>query len=141
MSLIAAINSPKAMEYIGKMPTLSTTTQASLKSIIEEVLSSLYIPGAHNFAYVNNPQMQTTDNEGLDDSSSTKMPSGLPLKALAMDPELLFEERFGKVMVDNDNLVRDKKELEKQLRDLHDRLARLQENNVRRALQVQLSSC
>jgi protein HOOK3 len=85
--------------------------------------------------------MQTTDNEGLDDSSSTKMPSGLPLKALAMDPELLFEERFGKVMVDNDNLVRDKKELEKQLRDLHDRLARLQENNVRRALQVQLSSC
>jgi hypothetical protein len=42
MSLIAAINSPKAMEYIGKMPTLSTTTQASLKSIIEEVLSSLH---------------------------------------------------------------------------------------------------
>lgn len=38
MILLAAINSPKAMEYIGKMPSLTTATQASLKSIIEEVL-------------------------------------------------------------------------------------------------------
>jgi len=38
MILLAAINSPKATEYIGKMPTLTTATQASLMSIIEEVI-------------------------------------------------------------------------------------------------------
>ncbi|KAI9880472.1 MAG: hypothetical protein M1830_002824 [Pleopsidium flavum] len=129
MILLAAINSPKAMEYIGKMPTLNTATQASLKSIIEEVLSALYIPVARILAQTNSLQMQTTGNNAPDDSSSLKTPSGLPLKGQAMDPELFFEERIGKVMADNDDLSRDKRELEKQLRDLHDRLARLQDNN------------
>ena len=57
-----------------------------------------------------------------DDLGSPKMPIG---------PELLFEQRFGKVMVENEQLNRERKELQKELRELHDRLARLQENNVR----------
>lgn len=35
--LLAAINSPRSVEYIARMPTFSTSTQAYLKIIIEEV--------------------------------------------------------------------------------------------------------
>ncbi|MCJ1265448.1 hypothetical protein MMC22_005326 [Lobaria immixta] len=45
------------------------------------------------------------------------------------DPELLFEEQLANVMTENDNHRREKEELQKELRDLHGRLARLQENN------------
>ncbi|MCJ1368402.1 hypothetical protein MMC16_007544 [Acarospora aff. strigata] len=109
MTLIAAINSAKATDYIGKMPTLTTATQASLKSIIEK--------------------MQLAGDDVTDDTTPSLASLGPATMAQAMDPQLLFEERFGKVMIDNDNLMRDKRELEKQLRDLHNRLARLQENN------------
>lgn len=46
------------------------------------------------------------------------------------DPELLLEERLARIMAENDNLVREKKEVRKELRELHERLIRLQENNV-----------
>lgn len=46
-----------------------------------------------------------------------------------MDLELQFEERVGKVIAENDRLTHEKKEMEKALEDLHNRLARLQENN------------
>ena len=63
----------------------------------------------------------TSENEPSDDLSSPQMPA---------NPELLFEQKFGKVMADNEQLNRERKELQKELRELHDRLARLQENNV-----------
>ncbi len=46
------------------------------------------------------------------------------------DPELLFEERIGELMAENESYLRERKEFQKELRELHDRLARLQDNNV-----------
>ena len=59
--------------------------------------------------------------------NGTVVPSKLP----EMDQELLFEEKLGKVLADNENLKIEKRELQKNLQELHDRLARLQTNNVR----------
>lgn len=44
---------------------------------------------------------------------------------------MLLEERFGKIMADKNRLALENKDLQKDLRDLHSRLSRLQENNVR----------
>lgn len=68
-------------------------------------------------------QIQARAPESSDDR--TALPS-TPYR----DPELLIEERLGKVMAENENHRREKEELQKELRDLHDRLIRLQENNV-----------
>ncbi|KAK2755687.1 hypothetical protein FQN54_005836 [Arachnomyces sp. PD_36] len=102
--LIAAINSPSAETYVSTMPKLSTETQEGLKNIIEASQG----PPAERF-----------DEDGGDTSGPS----------YAMDPELQFEERVGKVLAENDKLSNEKKELEKALEDLHNRLARLQENN------------
>lgn len=69
-------------------------------------------------------------NDASENSTASQEATGAPTQTQATDPELLFEQRFGKVIADNDKLSRDKKELERELRDLHNRLARLQENNV-----------
>lgn len=74
--------------------------------------------------------MQLTANDDPDDSTASMEAPGAPAQTQATDPELLFEQRFGKVMADNDKLSKDKADLGKELSDLHDRLARLQENNV-----------
>ncbi|MCJ1352647.1 MAG: hypothetical protein MMC33_002631 [Icmadophila ericetorum] len=91
------------------MPSFSIAAQASLKDIIEEQQEASYPPSDYG-----TPQR-------------SQVPS--PPKP-TMDQELLFEERFGRVMADNERLNREKNELQKMLRDLHDRLARLQENNA-----------
>lgn len=69
-------------------------------------------------------QMQKNDEEKSDPDKITSPPTPIG------DPELLYEERLGELMADNENHVREKKELQKELRDLHDRLTRLQDNNV-----------
>ena len=125
--LIAALNSPKATEYIGRMPTLSTSTQASLKDLIEEVIEMWKsykqdVADNQQFQYKPYPTSDTGTPENRASSS---------LSSPAVDPELMFEQRFGKVMADNENLIREKKDMQKDLQDLHNRLARLQENNVR----------
>lgn len=105
--LIAAISSPNTETYVTTLQTLSTPTQETLKDIIEE---------AHNSQY-----------EPTDAGDDTK--DDLSKRDLPVDPELQFEERVGKVLADNDRLTHEKKELEKALEDLHNRLVRLQENN------------
>lgn len=74
--------------------------------------------------------MDETGNDASDDSAASKAATCEPTQIQATDPELLFEQRFGNIIADNDRLSRDKKDLEIELRDLHNRLARLQENNV-----------
>ena len=123
--LVAAINSPKAAEFIQTMPTLSTATQSSLKDLIEEVMHT-EIRTTKSSA--DGKQLQSSLPASDGDTSRTKV-SKSPLKS-SMDPELLFEERFGKVMADNDKLTKERGDLQKDLQDLHNRLARLQENNV-----------
>ncbi|SLM34318.1 Hook-related protein family [Lasallia pustulata] len=108
--LVAAINSPKATGYIAKMPTLSFPTQAFLKESIEE--------------------LQNTTNAASDsDIPSTPTPSSPPPPP-QIDAELIFEERYGKVMADNERLAQENQDVRKNVRDLRDRLAHLQENNA-----------
>lgn len=68
--------------------------------------------------------MQKNDEEKSNPDKITSPPTPIG------DPELLYEERLGELMADNENHIREKKELQKELRDLHDRLTRLQDNNV-----------
>jgi protein HOOK3 len=105
--LIAAISSPNAETYVTTLQELSTPTQEGLKDIIQEA---------------QNAQRDefTAEEEDRD---------GISKRDLTVDPELQFEERVGKVIAENDRLASEKKELEKALEDLHNRLARLQENN------------
>ncbi|KAJ5272843.1 hypothetical protein N7478_007968 [Penicillium angulare] len=104
--LIAAISSPNAETYVQTLQGLSTSTQEGLKDIIEE---------AHN-----------GQHEPLDAADELREDLA---KNPPVDLELQFEERVGKVLAENDRLSHEKKELEKALEDLHNRLARLQENN------------
>ncbi|KAJ5169082.1 uncharacterized protein N7482_004676 [Penicillium canariense] len=105
--LIAAISSPNAGTYVQTLQELSTPTQEGLKDIIEEAHSGQHEP-----------------LDGVDDLPEESAKSDHPV-----DLELQFEERVGKVIAENDRLTHEKKELEKALEDLHNRLARLQENN------------
>lgn len=105
--LIAAISSPNAETYVQTLQNLSTPTQEGLKDIIEE---------AHN-----------GQHEPVDDADESKEDSSK--RDHPVDLELQFEERVGKVIAENDRLTHEKKEMEKALEDLHNRLARLQENN------------
>ncbi|KAJ5928046.1 hypothetical protein N7466_007002 [Penicillium verhagenii] len=105
--LIAAISSPNAETYVQTLQELTTSTQQGLKDIIEE---------AHNGQY-----------EPL--HAADELREDLAKRDHPVDLELQFEERVGKVLAENDRLSHEKKELEKALEDLHNRLARLQENN------------
>lgn len=123
LTLIAAINSPRAKVYIGRMQTFSTSTQAHLKNLIEESLAQDTTP-RHTRSDKEN---QNSDSES--DVEGTQYDGG-SLPSNAVDVDLLFEERFGKLMAEKDVLVTEKKELQEDLRSLHNRLTRLQENNV-----------
>lgn len=127
--LVAAINSPKATGYIAKMPTLSFPTQAFLKESIEEVLRARMRPQSPPVS-ANVRQLQNTTNAASDsDIPSTPTPSSPPPPP-QIDAELIFEERYGKVMADNERLAQENQDVRKNVRDLRDRLAHLQENNV-----------
>ncbi|KAL1955619.1 hypothetical protein VTO42DRAFT_8352 [Malbranchea cinnamomea] len=106
--LMAAISSPNAEAYITTMQSLSTPTQEGLKDIIQEAQN----PTEDRLEQIRDEQ---------DDYRARR--------EVAVDPELQFEERVGKLLAENDKLSHEKKELEKALEDLHDRLARLQEHN------------
>ncbi|KAL1985551.1 hypothetical protein VTN96DRAFT_7771 [Rasamsonia emersonii] len=114
--LIAAISSPNAEAYVTTLQELSTPTQEGLKDIIQEAQN-----GQHDEL--------TAEEEERD---------GISKRDLTVDPELQFEERVGKLLAENDRLASEKKELEKALEDMHNRLARLQENND--TLQSRLAS-
>ena len=124
--LIAALNSAKSEVYIQKMPSLSISTQASLKDLIEDVLALTHLD---EVAETDIGQLQYKSYPASDVETSRSEDVTLSQKS-TLDPELLFEQRFGKVMADNEKLIREKKDMQQNLRDLHDRLVRLQENNV-----------
>ncbi|KAA8647509.1 putative microtubule binding protein HOOK3 [Aspergillus tanneri] len=114
--LIATIRSPNATSYVETLQNLSTPVQETLKNIFEEAEST---------------QHELTDGEDEPTDDAAK-------RDHSVDLELQFEERVGKVLAENDRLTHGKKELEKALEDLHNRLARLQENND--TLQTRLAS-
>ncbi|RHZ55659.1 uncharacterized protein CDV56_106472 [Aspergillus thermomutatus] len=113
--LIAVIRSPNPERFVNQIQDLSLQAQEGLKIAIEE----------------SNGELVSTDVE--DETNEDTKKQDLPV-----DLELQFEERVGKVIAENDRLTHEKKELEKALEDLHNRLARLQENND--TLQSRLAS-
>jgi protein HOOK3 len=113
--LIAVIRSPNPERFVNQIQDLSLQAQEGLKIAIEE----------------SNGELVSSDveDETIEDTKKQDLP---------VDLELQFEERVGKVIAENDRLTHEKKELEKALEDLHNRLARLQENND--TLQSRLAS-
>ncbi|KAI9836244.1 MAG: hypothetical protein M1819_001581 [Sarea resinae] len=115
--LMAAINSPKTnKQNIEKLASLDIPTQTSIKYIIEDMGAT---------------------NEDTASSASPEMTSRSDVKSPAMDPELEFEERLGKVMREKDDLAKGNKGLQKDINNLHKRLEHLQQNND--TLQKQLT--
>ena len=112
--LISAINSPNAGLYVETLQKLSTPTQETLKHVFEVA--------------------QYDQLDGSDAADEMKEEN----RDASVDLELRFEERMGKMLADRDRLTHEKKELEKTLEDMHNRLARLQENND--TLQSRLAS-
>ncbi|EEH37596.2 M protein repeat protein [Paracoccidioides lutzii Pb01] len=106
--LLAAISSPNAETYITTMQKLSTSTQEGLKDIIQEAQNP------------SDERLEELDYERNYNSTRRDLP---------MDPELRFEERFGKVLAEKNKLSDEKQELEKTVEDLHNRLAQLQESH------------
>lgn len=125
--LTAAIHSPKAAQYIEKMPTLTTPTQEALKDILEEIVGHT---GVSQDSSANPTQFQNTSNTNSDIETSRDDLGTMAVCMPAQDQELLAEETFGKLMAENERFSRDNKDLQKDLRDLHNRLTRLQENNA-----------
>lgn len=123
--LVAAIYSPRSRMYIGRMPTFSTSTQASLKDLIEELIGGDQPKGRSD---ADQRRLQEIKKSTFKDNQHQQVtePSLLPAK----DLEMLFEERFGVVMAEIENHVAEKKDLQNDLRDKHNRLMRLQEHNV-----------
>ncbi|MCJ1415363.1 hypothetical protein MMC32_001695 [Xylographa parallela] len=107
--LIAVVSSPDNENFVRTLQDLSETSQKSVKRIIEDLEDD-------------NPQPTMKRETPLDIESIS------PLK-LTMDRELLLEESLGKATAMNDTLMKENKELQKQLRSYDDRLERLQENN------------
>ncbi|MCJ1250017.1 hypothetical protein MMC30_007243 [Trapelia coarctata] len=123
--LIAAINSPKSQVYISAMLPLDEPSQQALRDLIEDVAHSVVVQASSSADIV---QMQDTPRP-TPDTEAPQNGAVVSSKPQTMDQELLFEERLGKVMADNENIKNEKRELQKDLRELHDRLARLQTNN------------
>ena len=119
--LLASINSPRSNDYIERMPNFSTSTQASLKIIIEEVMPD-YVLQRHMHA--NRRQIQDLGNHepGSDIERDPRRASHL-----VPDPELLLEEQLGKT-------IREKEGLQKELLEIRKRLAQLHEDNVSETL-------
>ncbi|KAK2732621.1 hypothetical protein FQN57_002598 [Myotisia sp. PD_48] len=106
--LMAAIRSPRAEIYVSRMVQLSTATQEGLKGIIEEA---------------QNPSQDRLDQLHYEQDEYKAR------RDLAMDPELQFEERIGKLLAENDKLSHEKRQLEKDVEDFHNRELRLRETN------------
>lgn len=123
--LVAAIYSPKSRKYIGRMPNFSTSTQASLKDLIEELIGG---DKPKRRSDANQRRLHEIDKPAFEDDKHQHVTESS--LSPAKDLEILFEERFGVVMAEIENHVAEKKDLQNDLRDKHNRLVRLQEHNV-----------
>ena len=124
--LMAALHSTKNAQYVGAMITLSTESQASLKSIIEHV--DRY-SGVGTYTRADRRQMQ---NSTYTTSEADALDNGVvyPPSIYPVDQDLVYEERLGRVRAENDKLTIQGQKLQKELQDFHNRLARLKQNNV-----------
>lgn len=124
--LVAAINSPKSQVYVTAMMALDEQSQQALRDLIEDVTQSAVV---HTITSADGPQMQD-NSRPMSGNETPQNGAAVSSKVPVIDQELLFEEKLGKIMADNEDIKIEKKELQKDLQELHDRLARLQVNNV-----------
>ncbi|KAL8755884.1 MAG: hypothetical protein Q9184_004669 [Pyrenodesmia sp. 2 TL-2023] len=104
--LQATILSPRQEEYILKMTSLTPASQQALKKLIED---------------------REITEEPHDQQDG---PGDTTFEAFAPDPELAFEERVGNIMAENGRLLQEREDLQKEMRELDERLTRLQDNNA-----------
>lgn len=105
--LLAAISSPRSMEFIGRMPSLSLSTQELLKEWIVEIGES--------------PEDEPNGVDHRYSSSSPRSSGG---------QDLYYEERLGKLTIENDKLKKDREEMRLALEDLEDRMEHSQSTNA-----------
>ncbi|KAL8712841.1 MAG: hypothetical protein Q9220_003049 [cf. Caloplaca sp. 1 TL-2023] len=101
--LQATIISPEQAGFITRMASLTIESRQLLKDLIL------------NHEVSQDPNTQQTDRDHAQ-------------SAFPVDPELEFEERYGKLMAENERLLERKKEMESEIRDMNDRLIRLQDS-------------
>lgn len=112
------------MDFIGRMPSLSLSTQNLLKEWIVEVhgeSTTQPAPSANKTQIGESPE---DDSNGVDHSANDA----------TVDPdveqELLFEERAGRLMAEKDKLKKENVEMRLSLEDLENRLEHSQTTNV-----------
>ena len=122
--LFATVNSPRAMEYIGKMTKFSQEAQASIKTAIEEIEGYNMIDQQDGVSEL--PQTTKRSFEEKSPSRNHTSHQG----TIMIDRELLLEEQLGKAISDNGILMNDKKKLQGDVQEFQNRLGRLQQHNV-----------
>ncbi|KAI9803517.1 MAG: hypothetical protein M1825_001860 [Sarcosagium campestre] len=105
--LYAAVFSPSAIQFLGKIQGMSVSTQHSIKSIIEELSTP-------------SPQQSPSPSPRQD---------GHPSRNDEADA-LLLEQRLGTMVQENEQIKLERKKLQNQVRDLDDRLDQLREDNT-----------
>ncbi|KAL8946297.1 MAG: hypothetical protein Q9222_007287 [Ikaeria aurantiellina] len=101
--LQATIISPRHEDYIIRMASLTVDSRQLLKDLI-------------------------LNHEVSQDSNIQQIDNDHAQSAFPVDPELEFEERYGKLMAENERLLERRKEMQSELRDMNDRLIRLQDS-------------
>ena len=122
--LFATVNSPKAMDYIGKMTKFSQEAQGSIKSAIEEIEGHTIIDNEDAVS-----ELPQTPEPQSDEESPCRNHTDAQ-RTIAIDRELLLEEQLGKAISDNGALINDKRKLQGDVQDFQNRLGRLQQHNV-----------
>ena len=102
--LQATIRSPRKEQYIMRMVSLSSASMQILKGMIE-------------------------DREAVEESDDQQDDAHATPLTFAADPGLELEERLGEIMAKNEHLKQENHELQDGMRNLDERLIRLQENN------------
>lgn len=123
--LLAAISSPRSMDFIGRMPSLSLPTQNLLKEWIVEVLAAPIDGSGRSTDRYQIGESPDDEPNGVDHLQDDVAPDQGP------DQELLFEERAGRLMVEKDKLKKDNDEIRMTVEDLENRLEHSQVTNVR----------
>ncbi|KAL9582074.1 MAG: hypothetical protein Q9212_003511, partial [Teloschistes hypoglaucus] len=75
------------------------------------------------------PASQQSLKELIEDREVAKAPDSNAPTTFMVDPELQYEERYGKLMADYELLLQERKDFHNEIRDLNDRLIRLQEQH------------
>ncbi|KAL8776850.1 MAG: hypothetical protein Q9194_002897 [Teloschistes cf. exilis] len=75
------------------------------------------------------PASQQSLKELIEDREVSEAPDSNAPTTFMVDPELQSEERYGKLMADYEHVLQERKDLHNEIRDINERLIRLQEKH------------